>query len=182
MDSMVKIVVGILGENVSEEDFWYWKGILKIQSNVSTWKNPTMDKLKDYVKLTLKDDHSGLLKSETDPRRLFDAFTKLYNHHEAESVFPWAAGSIKFDEPPVGRWMKRGPYWIKVYFLHLAVKMKLHLDYIEKPQVGVTDLQLLLEFYDSFPRNPKYRFINPQDFKLRPARLSTVGKKVDKDD
>ena len=46
MDSMVKIVVGILGENVSEEDFCYWKGILKIQSNVSTWKNRTMDKLK----------------------------------------------------------------------------------------------------------------------------------------
>ena len=116
--------------------------------------------------MTLKDDHSGLLKSETDPRRLFDAFTKLYNHHEAESVFPWGAGSIKFDKPPVGRRMMRGPYWIKglfsatqivptlhtdmkkVYFLHLAVKMKLHLDNIEKPQVGGTDRQLLLEFHD----------------------------------
>lgn len=46
MGTMVKIIVDILGENVSDEDYCYWKGILKMQSNVSTWKNRTLDKLK----------------------------------------------------------------------------------------------------------------------------------------
>lgn len=43
---MIKLVVGILGENVSQEDFCYWKEILEIQSNISMWKNQTIDKLK----------------------------------------------------------------------------------------------------------------------------------------
>lgn len=60
---------------------------------------------------------SGRLKDETDPRLLFEAFTKIYDHHEAESVFPWAAHTVKFYEPRIRKEMKRGPYWIKGLFL-----------------------------------------------------------------
>lgn len=115
-------------------------------------------------------------------------------------MFLWAASSIKFDKPSSGSWMKRGLYWIKdlfsmtqlgptldtnmkqVYFLNLAVKMKLHLNNLKNPQVEGTNCQSLFEFYDCFSYNPKYNFIHPRDFKHWPIRVSTVGKQGEKDD
>lgn len=70
----------------------------------------------------------------------------------------------------------------KVYFLNLAVKMKLHLDDLDHPQKGGTDRQSLLDFYDNFPHNPKFRFIKPRDFKMKPVRSSAIGKKTETED
>ena len=60
-----------------------------------------------------------------------------------------------------------------VYFLNLAVRVKLHLD---APRAEGTDRQSLLEYYDMFPRLPKYAAIKPRDFHKRPLRM-VAGRK-----
>jgi hypothetical protein len=58
-----------------------------------------------------------------------------------------------------------------VWFVSLAVKTKLWLNWKANPVVGGTDRQSLLEFYDTFPES-KYERIKPSAFKLRPWRES----------
>lgn len=48
----------------------------------------------------------------------------------------------------------------------MAVKLKQHLD---APRLERTDRQSLLDYYDLFPRLPKYRNIEPRHFNTKPS-------------
>ncbi|MCJ1426568.1 hypothetical protein MMC29_004471, partial [Sticta canariensis] len=56
---------------------------------------------------------SGLLQDETDTKKIFKSFAKLYNHHNAETVFNFAAKIIKFDEPLRNDRLRKSLFWIK---------------------------------------------------------------------
>ena len=65
-----------------------------------------------------------------------------------------------------------------MYFVNLAVKTKLHLD---NPRAEGADRQLLLDYYDMFPRLPKYKDIEAIHFAKKPLRAS-VQKKTTRTD
>lgn len=147
----------------------------------------------DYIRQAIASDSTGRLKTEKDTKRLFRVFCRRYSHHDAEKVFPWASKYVKFDETRQQGEMSKGPYWIKgepacshasasfililniVYFINLAVKTKLHLD---APRAEHTDRQSLLDYYDLFPRLPKYGDIKPRHFKKKPLRFRTGRKRT----
>lgn len=60
-----------------------------------------------------------------------------------------------------------------VYFTNLAVKAKIH---INASQAKDIDRQLFLDYYDLFPKLPKYKQIKPCDFKKKPLRLRVKRK------
>ena len=60
-----------------------------------------------------------------------------------------------------------------MYFVNLAVKTKMHLD---APRVEDTDHQFFLDYYNLFPRLPKYSNIKFSHFK-RKLQHSRVTKK-----
>ena len=55
--------------------------------------------------------------------------------------------------------------------MKLPVKMNLHIDNLTNSKPGGTDRQSVLDFYDSFPMNPKYAMIEPKHFKKKPLRV-----------
>lgn len=129
---------------------------------------------------------------ETDPTKLFRAFASGYDYHDAESVFPWASKWLHFSDIIPKPTLSKGPFWVKgpqhctlewvfiliwneVFFLNLAVQTKL---FIYHPHSEETCRAALLRFYDEFPYLPKYAFIKPRHFRLRPRRPRKPHKRV----
>ena len=55
----------------------------------------------------------GLLGNIEQIDVLFSFFAKIYDVHDAESVFSWAAKHYKFSEPRKDASLSPGPWWIK---------------------------------------------------------------------
>ncbi|MCJ1465813.1 hypothetical protein MMC07_004432 [Pseudocyphellaria aurata] len=163
---MVKLVKEAIGlDDISSDDLWFRKGILKVRTNQSTWKNRTLDALKAYVIRMIAADAGGILRDTVEPGVLFQYFERRYSVHDAEDGFAWAARFIKFGHMTPG--IKRlgpGPFWIKSFFVNLAVKTKLHLD---RPREAGFDREDLLTYYDQFPWLGQYEVIVPRHFELK---------------
>ncbi len=69
--------------------------------------------MQEYVKAMIEKDHLGLLASQINFGALFRAFNVMYDHHDAEFVFPWAAKFLVFTDALKKPILSRDPYWIK---------------------------------------------------------------------
>ena len=130
--------------------------------------------LQDYIKTVIEKDLLSLFRMKMNSAKLFHAFQQQYNHYDVKTVFSWAVREIMFWELSKETAMSQRLYWIKgvlscydvdslytnmnsvVFFLNLAVKMKLHLN---ASHAEGLDCSALLFYYDEFLKRLKYDVI-----------------------
>ncbi|ELR08631.1 hypothetical protein GMDG_08649 [Pseudogymnoascus destructans 20631-21] len=151
------------------------KALYKARGNTNTWKHRTITCMMEWVGKTLTKPSMSFLLNEQDLSRLFEVFESIYSVVDAESVFCWASRYILFYEkiesselrPNGTASIAPGPFWIKYWFVSLAVKVKLHLDFEQNHGVrnGVPR-QVLLNWFDAYPRN-QHTNIGPKRLKFK---------------
>ena len=66
----------------------------------------------DCIRRTTENDISSLLVDENDPAKFYRSFRGRYDHHDAETMFPWAKG-IMFHETSAADRVPKRLSWIK---------------------------------------------------------------------
>ncbi|KAI0999600.1 hypothetical protein K3495_g8597, partial [Podosphaera aphanis] len=160
--------------------------------NQSTWKYRTLKALTAWVEAQIQSDlddiaadqaddetgdidasarHRISLRELSNQEDIWHRLKSKFSWTAAEDVFAFASAQVVFDQPRSQGSVPSGTWWIKFWFLQLAVQIKGRLDFEVDGKTYPWQKESIGEYWDKFPHqdDPLFSGINPKEphhFKL----------------
>ncbi|KAI0992915.1 hypothetical protein K3495_g15269, partial [Podosphaera aphanis] len=128
--------------------------------------------------------HRISLRELSNQEEIWRRLNSKFSWTAAEDVFAFARAQVVFDQPRSQGSVPSGTWWIKFWFLQLAVQIKGRLDFEVDGKIYPWQKESIGEYWDKFPHqdDPLFSGINPKEphhFKLKPlSYLSRARPKI----